>query len=90
MFNIDIASLRDPATLARIKQHISTAAALVSAYEGGTEDAQSSTRFGSSRDALVRAMACAGKAPDRDQQRQLSEAYNLGWDTVRLHGGVKS
>ncbi len=87
MFNIDIASLRDPATLARIKTSMVCAAATISAYEFGEADALTDTRYASGLNKILADVLREGiSSPDLN--RNINEAYNLGWDTVRLQRGV--
>ncbi len=90
MFNIDIASLRDPGTLDRVKSQISTAAAIVTAFEEGTHDARDSMPFQRGLNQLLNDMFFQSMSPSGDVHQRLVEAYNLGWDTVRLNRGVKS
>lgn len=88
MFNIDIASLRDPATLTSVKAQISAAAAIVSAFQDGCTDAEECEIFQRSLNHLMNELHHQGIKATGDLHHSLVEAYNLGWDTVRLQRGV--
>jgi hypothetical protein len=78
MFNIDIASLRDPATLESIERQLHNARAVVHAYRTGRDDAQESLPYNTN----------TLYAANKEEKLRVLEAYNLGWDTVRLQRGV--
>lgn len=90
MITINIPSLRDPATLISLKRQLMHASVIVSAYEAGAEDARGNGRYASSLDSLMREVAAAaGVRLSDDDVLSVHEAYNLGWDTVRLNRGVQ-
>lgn len=88
MFNIDIASLRDPATVASLKGQITAAASIISAFEFGEMDAATENPYQASLNQVMRDMFHLNLSPAADLHSRLTEAYNLGWDTVRLQRGV--
>ena len=89
MFAINIPSLRDPATRNSLKDQIARAAAIISAFEYGVQDAQVSAAYQRGLNVLMADAFYTIISPDSDVHQQLTEAYNLGWDSVRLNRGVQ-